>query len=304
MEKKLNYCFNNHLFFISLFLTLTVSFPSQANNSFTIKNNKRTLHFDSPVEKIITLSPHATELTNSAGAFNKILATVTHSDFPEDAQNLPRIGDAHSINIETIIMLNPDVIIAWHGGNNKKQLAQLEKLGFKIYHSKFRNLEDIADDIRNIGKMANTQDISDPVADNFISIINSLKFTHSNKKKIQVFYQIWHAPLMTINKTHFINDIISLCGGVNIFSDIIPQIPLVSIEAILNANPDVIVAGSKNSSDQSQLAFNWIKSIPKSLSFTPKLLLIDPDLLHRPTTRIAQGAETLCNHLDDFRNKS
>lgn len=292
------YLFSSALFF-SFHLPAHASAQASKAEQIIIYNNSQTLTFDAPAKKIITLAPHATELVYSAGAGEKIIATVAHSDFPEQAKNITHIGDAYRINLEKIIELKPDIIIAWASGNNSKQLLKLHTLGFKIYYSDVKNFKDIAADIKNIGRIAGTEEISENAAEQLTSKINSLRNTYSNKRKVRVFYQLWHDPLMTINKTHFINQSIKLCGGINVFSNAPVQVPQVSIESILRTKPDIMLAGYKLFAE----AFNWTKNVPKALSLSTDLFIIDPDLLHRPTIRLVEGTEKLCKILDNYRKQ-
>ncbi len=293
---------------LSLFLLITSTIclsgftflRASANEVITIRNNSQTLSFTTPVNTIITLAPHATELTYSAGAGEKITGTVKHSDYPDNAKSITRVGDAHRINLEKIIALNPDLIIAWTSGNNPKELAKLHNLGFKIYYSDATNFQDIAKDIKNIGRIAGTDIISEEAAEQFIAQINNLYNTYNSKSAVSVFYQLWHAPLMTINKSHFINQSISLCGGINVFTNSPVQVPQVNIEAILETKPKVVIAAYKNSSQ----ALAWVHALPKALAFTSHLATIDPDLLHRPTLRLAEGTEKLCKILQSYRDQS
>lgn len=292
------FLFSFAVFFTFLFPPYAFSQVSKARQ-ILIVNNSQILSFDAPAKKIITLAPHATELAYSAGAGGKIIATVEHSDFPEQAKNITRIGDAYRINLEKIIALKPDVIIAWASGNNSKQLLKLHTLGFKIYYSDIKTFKDIAVDIKNIGHIAGTEEISEHSAREFNAKINSLRNTYSNKRTVRVFYQLWHDPLMTINKTHFINQSIKLCGGTNVFSNAPVQVPQVNIESILSAKPDIMLAGYKTYAE----AFNWTKNMDKTLPLSTDLFIIDPDLLHRPTMRLAEGTEKVCGILDSYRKQ-
>ena len=268
-----------------------------------INNNGTILSFNEPANTIVTLSPHASELVYSAGAGAKIIATVEHSDFPEQAKRIPRIGNAYSINIEKIINLNPDIIIAWSGGNNLKEIAKLQELGLKIYFSDIKSFQNISEDIINIGLIAGSEKISRMNAEKFNQSINTLRTRFSNKNKVRVFYQLWHDPLMTINKTHFIHQSIALCGGINVFANSPVQVSQVNIESVIHARPDILVAAIKESPGEPLIAFNWTEKIPPSLSFSSEFFTLDPDLLHRPTVRLARGTALLCETLSKHRLK-
>ncbi len=285
------------LFFLSVFIQSAIAEP------IIINNNGTNLAINKPVNTIITLSPHATELVYSAGAGEKIIATVDYSDFPEQAKRIPRIGNAYSINIEKIISLRPDIIIAWSEGNNLKEISKLQDLGIKFYFSKVKNFKSISEDIKNIGRIAGTKKVSENTAEEFNRKIKSLRITYSNKKKVSVFYQLWHNPLMTINKTHFIHHSIILCGGINIFANSPVQVPLVNVESVINAKPDILIAAYKDLPGKTNTVFNWTNNIPLTLSPDSDFFTLDPDLLHRPTIRLAKGTAYLCEILDKHRQQ-
>ena len=266
-----------------------------------IDDNGQTFVFDKPIQRIISLAPHITETLFSAGATDQLIATVTYSDYPEQAKRLPVIGDHSKYDFEAIIQLKPQLIIAWKSGNPVDQIQELKKLGFKIFVTDPHALEDIAKNIKSMGRILGTESVANSRADDYLNKLQSLASTHKNKKVVNVFYQVWDEPLITVNKEHIINHVIDLCGGKNVFEGLSALVPRVSIESVMIKNPDVIVAGmAKGREDWLKKWQQWehIKAVKQK-----HLFAINADWITRHTLRILLGAEKMCTYLDQVRSK-
>lgn len=283
----------------SLFVLLSI--PFKASSEIIViddKNNKIIL--TQPANRIISLAPHITESLYAAGAGHKIVGAVSYSDYPEAAKNIPRVGGYPSADMEKIISLKPDLIIAWHTGNNLKQIEKLISLGYKVFVNETLEIENIPKTIQKFGFMAGTEKIAAKEVTEFNNNYLRLKNNYSKKKKVKVFYQIWNKPLMTINGKHIISKIINLCGGVNISADTKSMTPKVSFESVIAGNPEVIVAGGMDKV-QPEWANEWLDWPQISAVNKERVYFIDPSLLQRVGPRILQGANQLCKLLDEAR---
>ena len=271
----------------------------QASVSVT-DDEGRIVSLQQPAKRIISLAPHITESLFAAGAGNKIIGAVAYSDYPEAAKNIPRVGGYPSLDIEKIISLKPDLIIAWSSGNNRKQLDKLAALGFSVFISEPHVPLDIAKTIQRFGTLADTQTIASKSVEKFIHHYKNLEEKNSNKEKIKVFYQFWDKPIMTVNGKHLISKVINLCGGINVFSELHSLTPKISIEAVIASKTEVIIAGDKGERKLKWMA-DWkpwtqIPAVKKE-----QIYFIDPDLLNRVGPRILDGAEEVCTILDKAR---
>lgn len=265
-----------------------------------VDDTGRTIELSSPAQKIISLAPHITESLFSAGAGKKIIGAVSYSDYPEEAKKIPRVGGYPTIDIERIVSLKPDLVIAWASGNNSKQIEKLISLGLTVFLSEPRYPKDIARTIKRFGVLAGTSGVADKKHDDFLKHFDSLKKRFSNKEKIKVFYQIWNKPLMTISGEHLISNIIELCGGENIFASLKTLTPKISLESVIAAKSEVIVSGGMGKERPDWLD-DW-KSWPEMPAVKNQhLYFIDPSLMQRVGPRILDGAEKLCNMFDKVR---
>lgn len=256
-----------------------------------------------PASRIISLAPHLTELLFAAGAGEHIVGAVRYSDYPPAASNIPRIGDAHSFDLERILALEPDLIVGWQSGNPAGQIRHLQQLQLSLYISEPRTLEDIAVTMEELGRLAGTRAVAGQAAQNFRSRVVSLRVQYANRKPVSVFYQIWHEPLITIGGDHIINEVIRLCGGRNVFSGIGQLAPQISVEAVLSAKPEVIVASGTGNSRPAWLD-DWRQWPQLPAVQNEQLHFISPDYLQRHTPRLLRGAETMCRILEQARTSS
>lgn len=260
------------------------------------------LTLDGPAARIISLAPHLTELLYAAGAGDRVIAVVEYSDYPPDARRLPSVGNASRVDLERVIALGPDLVIGWKTGNDRGDLAALERLGIPVFVTEIGMIREIPQAIENLGRLAGTEAVAMAAADRFRIELDALERRYAGRAPVTVFYQIWERPLMTINGRHFIADSIRLCGGVNVFADIEPIAPAVSVEAVIEANPAVIINSASDDRNTAQLEA-WRRWPAISAVRDNHLYGIPSDLIARPTPRILEGVAQLCEILDIVREK-
>lgn len=255
---------------------------------------------DRPASKIISLSPHITELLFAAGAGDKIVATVVGSNYPEAALTIKKIGRAGQLDYESILALQPDLIVGWLSGNRKENISRLRKLGLKVFLSEPRKLEGISANIKKLGLLAGTGKKAKQSVNSYQNKLHDLKLKYSNKKPVKVFYLLWHKPILTINSKHIISDVIKLCGGVNIFGQQAVYTPTVDFESVLQKNPDVIITTSMGNKKPGWLE-HWQQWQEISAVENNNFLWLEPDWIHRQTPRILLAAGKMCGFLENVR---
>ncbi len=274
---------------------------ANANEAIQVSDDlQRAVVLKQPAQRVISLSPHITELVYAAGGGEQLVAAVAFSDYPVQAKQLPRVGSGFQLDLEAIVALQPDLIIAWHSGNGRGQLAQLEKLGFSVYYSEPETLHHISENLRDIGRLLGTASIANAQAEKFSAAIQHLRQRYQNQSTVSVFYQVWNRPLFTINGQHLISRLIELCGGRNVFADLSTLSPQIDLEAVLEKDPQVIIAGvGESRSDWLQEWQRW--SFLQAVK-NQQVYGIDADFIVRHTPRIAQGAEQMCQALQQARD--
>ncbi len=258
------------------------------------------VRLDRPASRIISLAPSLTELVFAAGAGEKLVGVVEYSDFPPEVTALPIVGRYDLLDLERILELEPDLIVAWQSGNPRASVARLRELGLTIYTAEPKKLETIATHIKKLSMLAGTESEAAGAIELFEKTYEKLRNQFSYKSSVRTFYQIWDVPLMTSGGNELINDIINLCGGQNIFSDLKLLAPKVSIEAVLVRNPEVIIASGMDI-DRPEWLDDWKQWPGLTAVQKDNLYFIPPELLQRHTPRALLGAQQMCEHIDRAR---
>ena len=199
-----------------------IGFAAHTNAVRVMDDLSRNVVLAQPAARIVSLAPHITELLFAAGAGEYVVGTVAYSDYPIEAQRIVRIGDNAQLDLERIVALHPDLIVVWLHGNAQRQLEKLVDLGIPGIHNEPRRLDDVAVSIERLGRLAGTELIANNAADTFRARLAELRGNYAGRPPVRLFYQVWDKPLITINGSHLISDVIRLCGGENVFADLAP----------------------------------------------------------------------------------
>jgi iron complex transport system substrate-binding protein len=286
------------VFFFLVFLACNFCCPAQASAFGVVDDAGRELQFAAPVGRVISLSPHLTELLFAIGAGDRIAATVRGSDYPAAAASLPQIGDAAGLDFERILAIRPDLVLAWSSGNRSVDVARLRELGLRVLELEPRRLEDIPRHLRLLGRLANHEAQAQVVATDFEQRIAALRARYAGRSNVSVLFEIWHQPLFTVNRDHIISRVLELCGGRNIFESLPRLAQEVSIEQVLAQDPDVIAVGSEaaDAGPGNWAVFPWMRAVREGNVFA-----VSADAITRQTPRLAEAAERLCAGLDRAR---
>lgn len=296
MENKVKIC----RFFV---LTGAFALFGTAHADLVFKDDTgQEVRLKAPAKRIVALAPHLAESLYAAGAGDRLVGAVDYSDYPPEAKKLPRVGGYSRIDLEAVAALKPDLVLAWESGNNMPQVEKLKALGLTVYVSQPNRMENIADQLERLGQLAGTEGTAKAAADTFRKRLETLRSTYASKPKVRVFYHIWKAPLMTVGGPQIISDAIRLCGGENVFGKLNQMAPTVSVEAVLEADPEAIVATGMGDARPEWL-HDWDKWPRLSAVKYGNLFHINPDIMQRHTPRILDGTEKLCVYLDQARNR-
>ncbi len=255
-----------------------------------------------PARRVVSLAPHLTELLFAVGAGGRLVGVSEYSDWPPEAQSLPRIGGFGGMDMETIVALRPDLVVAWGSGNAREQLKALRALGLTLFISEPRQLEDIPRTLHRLGVLTGMEKTARQAAAAFWKRLDELRGRYAGKSPISVFYQVWNRPLLTLNGEHLVNQILDLCGGVNVFATLEGLAPQVSVEAVLAVNPQAIVASGAQGERPIWLD-EWRRWPSLTAVSHDTLFSIPPDLLQRHSPRVLDGADRLCQNLDVARER-
>lgn len=259
-----------------------------------IDDSNKSFVFTKPVQRVISLAPDITELLFSAGANKQVVGVMQGSDWPSSVKHIPVVAAFDHIDAEKILALHPDLIIA---PMTQSLNRQLEKISLPVFYIHIEKLQDIPIKIRQFGCMLNTKKTAETSARQFEHHYDALLHHYKNTKKITVFYEVWSKPLFTVSKNNWIDDVIILCGGQNIFADIQNDSPEVNIESVITRAPDVII-GAASDPDWQNTWKPWT-SIPAVKQHY--LFSINPDEIERAGPRVLDGADRVCQWLAEVR---
>lgn len=181
-----------------------------------------------PPQRIVTLSPHATELAISAGLSGRLVAISHGSPPPGTLADLPRLGGAGPVDRERLLSLEPDLIIAWDSGNRAQDLDWLDRNGVGVFRSEPASLRHIIDSIRRLGQLGGTVSVAGQNAD---ALEQKLETPCRTVAQLPVYIEIWRRPAMTVGGAHWLNDVLEAAGYRNVFADYPRAVFAVSNEA-------------------------------------------------------------------------
>lgn len=250
------------------------------------------LRLEKPAEKVISLAPNITELIFAAGGKGKLIGVVEGSDYPPEALSIKTIGTFNRINLEQIITLKPDLIIAWSQATKKTVVERLQKIGLKVFLLNPTKIYHIPESLETIGKLLGVKRQAQKTANEFKSQLTKIKLSKP-AYPLKVFVQIWNKPLISLNHKDLYSDIIQHCGGINIFTKARFIAPIVNLEQVIKLNPDIILLSTKEK-NQSQWKKYWQSWANLKAVQNNKIFFIDPDLTHRATPRIIDGIKSIC----------
>jgi iron complex transport system substrate-binding protein len=247
-----------------------------------------------PATRIVTLSPHLAELMFAIGADDLLVGVSAYSDYPLEATELPVIGDAFNIDQEQLTILEPDLLLAWETGTPAHVVDDLSARGFRVEVIPTKGLAGVPSALRTLGELTDHQVLANAAANSFENELQTLAEESRELTPISVFYQVDARPLYTINGDHYISELIETCGGFNIFSDLDGLAPLVSVEAVLEREPEILLA----SSDAGPNAFiEWDRWTDIAANKYGNRFLMPANEIGRPTLRLLIAARAVCNAL-------
>lgn len=251
-----------------------------------------------PARRIVSLAPHLTEQLFAIGAGAGIVGTTDFADYPQAATGIPRVARAHSVDLERIAALKPDLIVTWGSGFPPAVTDAIRRLGTPVFVSEPATLDDIASSMARLGALTSTP--GERVATDFTQRVEALRQRYGGRAEVSVFYQVWSTPLMTLSGRHVVSEAIRLCGGRNVFADLVPIAPQVSTEAVLAANPEVIVTAEPDARASGVLAA-WQRFGRLAAVQSGALVTLDANRINRHGPRMPDEIAVLCEAIDRVR---
>lgn len=251
-------------------------------------------------ERIVTLAPNLTELVFAVGAGDSVVGVSEWSDYPAEVMGLPVVGDAFTVDQEQLAILDPDLLLVWESGTPAHTVDELRRSGYNVEVVRTRGLMDVAAAMVQVGELTGSVDKAKTAAATFRAQLSMLRDMHGDAEPISVFYQVSRRPLYTVNREHFVSELIEICGGTNIFDDLVDLAPAISVEAVVDRAPEVMLASTDAGDDAFAEWRRW-PAIPANLYGNQ--FLLPADEVARATPRLILAGGAMCLALQQARLK-
>jgi len=274
---------------------------AQVQAAISVKDDAGlTVTVGKPAMRVVSMAPSVTELLFAAGGGKQVVGAVNYSDYPEAAKRIPRIGSNREVDMELLVSLKPDLIVAWRHNSSERQIEMVRRLGIPVFQSDPQTLDGIPDSVLRLGQLLGTEAEAKTTATQLRGQLAGLRAKYANRSPVRTFYQVWDKPLYTLSGKHILTDAMELCGGENIFDKLTVTAPIVSIESVLQANPEAIIATAEKNYGGVDLwkPYGMLAAVRSNNLFT-----LDGHLLNRAGPRMVQGTATMCEVLEQARER-
>lgn len=272
----------------------------EADNGIDVTDRLgRTVHFDQPPRRIISLTPSTTEVLFAIGAGEHLVGATSHCNYPAEAEQIPRVGGGtlESLNQELIVGLGPDLVLCksdYHG----PLLQNLDRLGIPALAVGPENLNEVYDQTLVLGRITDNAEEAAAVVQAMQRRVEAVVRQRPEGPGPIVFYQVWDDPLMTAGPQSFIGDLLRLSGARNLFDETPIRYPKVSPEVVVAGDPDVILAPSTHATPITREAIlkrpGWgqIRAVREG-----RVHIIDGDSISRCGPRLVDALEEIASVL-------
>jgi len=238
--------------------------------------------------RVVSLAPSLSEIVVELGSADLLVGVLDAGERPATVADVPSVGRYGQLDMERLLSLKPDLLLLWPGSVGPAQRDQLKRLNIPTYVAEPHNLEQLSAQIEAIAAQLGRPERGTKLAADLRRKLDDLRQRYRRDTPLNVFYQVWDKPLYTVGGGQIISDALEVCGARNVFADLSLPAPQVSIEAVLQRNPQVILAG-----DQGQLdawkAWPQVSAVARG-----QLLLISDKGLERPSGQMIEATAKLC----------
>jgi iron complex transport system substrate-binding protein len=274
--------------------SLALAGPSHSASWQVRDDEGQLLSLPASPQRIVSLSPGATAMLFAAGGGARVVGTPEFSVEPEAARDIARIGDSHGFDLERVLALHPDLIVAWTAGVSAAQLQPFQRAGLPVYHHRIRRLDDLPASIERLGLLLHTEQEADRSASALSARIAALRTRYQRARAPRLLLQVWDRPVYTLGGGQIISDAAEACGYRNVYAELRDAAPAVSLESIAARDPDVILALAADASTAQQWVAHW-QSLPALRAVKNKRVISFVDArMSRMGPEVVGATEAMC----------
>ena len=245
-------------------------------------------------ERVISLAPSLTEMMLDLQAEDKLVGILDGGVRPAELVDVPSVGGFAQFELETLLSLQPDLVLYWPGSISDMQLKQLRQLHIPIFNAYAQTMDELAAQFAELGQMLGAEQRGKQLTAELQDKLAQMRSRYQRPAALQVFYQVWDTPMYTLGGAQIISDALRVCGAENMYADLALPAPQVRLESVIARNPEVILLGS------ARLAKTW-EAWPVLHAVARGQVLEVPDHgLERPSLQMFDALEQLCEHLLEF----
>ncbi|MGQ9623390.1 MAG: ABC transporter substrate-binding protein [Candidatus Caldatribacteriaceae bacterium] len=259
-----------------------------------VDDTGRTVTLLQPALRVVSLTPANTEIVFALGAGERLVGVTTYCNYPEEAREKEKIGNITEVDLEAVVRLRPDLVLA--GSLTPPEVVEkIGELGYPVFVCDAKTIAQVIEDVQKVALLLGVEEEGRALSEAMekrVEAIKSRVSTLSQEERPKVFHLIWHDPLWTAGKDTFIHEFITLAGGENVVSDLSGYVTL-DLEELLRRDPDIITVVSTHGGER--LSYNFIMSDErlKGLRATreKRVFVVDGDVVSRPGPRVVEALE-------------
>ena len=241
--------------------------------------------------RVVSLAPSLSEIVVELGATDLLVGRLEAGETLPELVNVASVGGYGQLDMERLLSLRPDLILLWPGSVGVAQRDQLKRLNIPTFTAEPKNLTQLVDQVEGVATALNRAERGRELAARLRARLEQLRQQYAREQPLRVFYQVWDRPLYTVGGGQIISDALALCGARNVFADLSLPAPQVSVESVLQRNPDVIIAGTQAQLDAWK-AWPQLEAVKQG-----RLLLLADKGLERPSGQMIEATARLCEQL-------
>lgn len=252
-----------------------------------------TIRVDSTAKRIVSLNPTTTEILFAIGVGSKVVGRTKWDSWPDSAKLVPDVGDALRPNVESVLAVKPDLVLLYASNDNRTAAQQLRASGVRTVAMRVDSIAEFKRITLLLGQLVGEERRAQNVVDSVQKTLDRVRAATSSLPRVSAFYHTWEKPIITIGMHSFLNEIVEIAGGRNVYGNVKASAPIVTMEDIVSRNPDVILVGPPV--DKNMYASKAWQVVPAVKN--RKVFTYDTMVVGRPSVTLGMAAVNIANLL-------